>query len=547
MSRGFTEDEIELIPSAAWSSVRHTDGAVDPESSAQDTTVGGTSEHQPLSGWKLAAVIASVTFVVLLMYLDTSIVSTAVPRITDEFHSLDDIGWYISVYQLASAAFQPLSGKIYTKINIKWAFLAFFAVFEAGSAVCGAARSSAMFISGRAVAGMGAAGLMNGSLTIVANSVPLNRRPSITGLIMGVGQLGIAGGPLIGGALTEYSTWRWCFYLNLPIGLVAAVGLCAVDIPDPVPKLLTRSFLWRIHDELDLVGFALFAPSAAMFLLALQGGGSGTWAWKSATVIGLFYGSGATFVFWLLWNWRKGKEALFPVHLIKERSVWSSAITGSFSLCALFLAAYFLPIYFQAIKGTSPFMSGVSILPSILSQLVFAGMSGIAVERTGFVTPYLGASAVFLLLSNGLFSTLGSKTPVSLWATFQVLNGIGRGIGLQMPALVLQAGNPTHMSMSLGFLIFLQFFSSSIVMAAANIIFYQGLRSKLAVDAPNVNAMQIIAAGATGFRKIVSEADLPGVLAAYSTSLDNVFILGIGVSAVMLFVTMFIPWMDIRH
>jgi hypothetical protein len=199
------------------------DGSPDELTSVEPAA---TEETEYIEGVQLFLVLLSVTLACFVMLLDTSIISTAIPRITDQFQSLQDVGWYGSAYQLASAVLQPLTGKIYTNFVIKWSFLAFFFIFELGSVICGAANSSTMLIVGRAVAGIGAAGLMNGGATIVTAAVPVHRRALLVGIIIGVAQMGVVCGPLVGGALTEYSTWRWCFYIN--VSFVTSIRPCHV-------------------------------------------------------------------------------------------------------------------------------------------------------------------------------------------------------------------------------------------------------------------------------------------------------------------------------
>ena len=216
---------------------------------------------------------------------------------------------------------------------------------------------------------------MNGAMTIIASSAPLHRQPALMGILMGFAQLGVVSGPLIGGALTQYSTWRWCFYINLPIGGLVFFYMTFVNIPDRVEKAPPLTILRTLHHDLDLVGFVLLAPAAVQLLLALQWGGN-TYAWNSATVIGLFCGAGATSIVWFLWNYRRGDNALIPLSMVRKQAVWSSSLTSMWIFVSLLLSSYFLPIYFQAIKGATPSTSGVDVLPSIISQLVTAVASG---------------------------------------------------------------------------------------------------------------------------------------------------------------------------
>jgi MFS family permease len=151
------------------------------------------------------------------MALDNSIIATAIPRITDQFHSLGDVGWYGSAYLLTTAALQLLFGKFYSYFSIKWTYLVAISIFELGSLICGVANSSLTLIIGRAVAGLGSAGIFSGALIILAHSVPLEKRPAYSGFIGSMYGIASVSGPLLGGVFTDKATWRWCFYINLPI------------------------------------------------------------------------------------------------------------------------------------------------------------------------------------------------------------------------------------------------------------------------------------------------------------------------------------------
>ncbi|KAK3292403.1 major facilitator superfamily domain-containing protein [Chaetomium fimeti] len=449
--------------------------------SEQGTSAATKNEAQWVTGMKLVALTNLLVVAMFLMMLDTSIIATAIPRITDEFRSLQDVGWYVSIYQLANAALQPLWGRIYDKFSNKSSFLTSLAIFEVGSLVCGAAVSSRMLIAGRAVAGIGSAGLISGGLTITASAVPLEKRAPLTAMLMGVAQLGIAIGPLLGGAFTSYTTWRWCFYINLPIGGLLALGLLFLPIPDQYSKPSPWPLLRRLHLELDLLGFALIAPACFQLLLALSWGGS-KFAWDSSVIIGLFCGAGATGLFWAAWDWYRGDEALIPFSII----------------------------------------------------------------GTGYVIPYAMLAAVLGSISNGLYSTFSPTTPPAKWIGYQILNGIGRGVGMPMAILAVQAAlSPADLAMGNSVVIFVQSLGTAITLAISDAIFQGSLQSQLSQQAPHADAAVIIAAGATHFRNIVEEQDLPGVLAAYSVSLNRVFYLAAGVSSLGLITSLGMGWVNV--
>lgn len=165
------------------------------------------------------------------------------------------------------------------------------------------------------------------------------------------------------------------FYINLPIAGLVTLLLMYLSIPDNIPKPGWKDVLRRPLHEFDLIGFVVFAPATIQFFLALQYGGN-QFAWNSATVIGLFCGAGATFMVWLAWNFRQGNQAMIPFSILRRRVVWSSCGTGLFFAGSFFITGYYLPIYFQAVRGASPLMSGVYILPNILPQMLVTMLAG---------------------------------------------------------------------------------------------------------------------------------------------------------------------------
>ncbi|KAL4783342.1 major facilitator superfamily domain-containing protein [Aspergillus varians] len=525
--------------------------APDPlsDDTQQPAKAGEDASEPPaewISGMPLFMVTAGITLVVFLMLLDVSIIATAIPKITNQFHSLQDVAWYGSAYTLASCALQPLTGKFYTHFKSKIMFLSFFSLFELGSLICGLANSSKMLIIGRAVAGMGSSGMINGSLTILAGSVPMHKRPALIGIMLGLSQLGLVLGPLVGGAFTTYTTWRWCFYINLPIGGLVVILLAFTKIPEQRRKRPALEVLPTLHNTFDLIGFTLFAPAAIMLLLALEYGSS-EYPWKDSRVIGLFCGAGATAIVFLIWEYHKGRDAMIPIHLITIRIAYSSYVANGCMFGMTMIMSYYLPIYFQSVKDDSALTSGVNLLPNILSQLVASIGSGVLIGRLGYYLPWGVAGPILCAIGTGLMSTLSPTTATATWAGYQILTGFGRGSATQVPMIAVQNGMPPDdLSTAMAILSFCQTFGGSIFLSIASVIFNEGLKNQIPHFAPNVDPARVIGVGATGFRQILSGDDLEGVVKAYAKSVDWVFYLVAGLCVLQFVASWGMGWVDVR-
>ncbi|KAL9094341.1 MAG: hypothetical protein Q9165_003482 [Trypethelium subeluteriae] len=493
------------------------------ENNAPSASTGPPADQdaQFVSGLKLVTIMIAITFPCFLLLLDISIIVTVM--------------------------LQPMTGKFYMNFESKWTFLSFFALFELGSTLCGAAQSSKMLIVGRAVAGMGASGILNGAFTIIAGCVPMPKRPTLIGFVTGISQLGLVVGPLIGGALTQYATWRWCFYINLPIGGLVLALIAFVKVPEQVPKPRAMEVLRTFPAKLDLIGFTIFAPAAIMLLLALQYGGN-EFAWNSSQVIGLFCGSGATFIVWTIYNKYKGDSAMIPFSMAKKQTVWSSCVAYGFFMGQIFCVSYYLPIYFQGVKNATPTLSGVYILPIVGTHVLFALASGWLVGKLGYYLPFIVSGAVLVAISNGLLSTFKPGTSTGRWVGYELIGGAGRGLGLQIPIIAVQNTLPfPQIPTAMALLMFSQAFGGALFLAFSELIFNNGLQSLIPKYAPGVNPVTVINAGGVGVRGLVSPSQLAGVLVAYSKSVDRVFYFTAGLAVVAFAASWFMGFKDVRR
>jgi MFS family permease len=296
-------------------------------------------------GIKLFLIIASLCLAIFLVALDQTIIAPALGAITSEFASVKDIGWYGAAYLLTTTALQPAYGSLYRMFNVKWTYLAAVFIFEIGSLVCAVAPSSNAFIVGRALAGVGTAGLFSGGVVILSYTLPLRQRPMAFGLIGAMWGIASVAGPLLGGAFTDHITWRWCFYINLPIG---GAAMLAIFLFLHISRTGPESGLTVVQRilSLDLPGTAMLVPSIVCLLLALQWGGT-EHPWNSSVVIGLFVGFGVMMIIFIGIQIWKGDKGTLPPRLFKNRDVLCAM------LFAFFFGAAFFPLIYYLCKCSS--------------------------------------------------------------------------------------------------------------------------------------------------------------------------------------------------
>ncbi|PNH36828.1 hypothetical protein VD0002_g10286, partial [Verticillium dahliae] len=469
-----------------------------------------------------------------------TIVGTAIPRITDEFKGLSDVSWYAAAYFMTYGAAQPSAGKLYKYYDIKWTFLASMVVFEVGSLLCGVAPNSKTLVVGRAIAGLGGGALAVGGYSIVSLTVRPAKRPMMMGVLGMVYAVAGAIGPLLGGAFTDRVSWRWCFYINLPIGGAAAIAvffffhLPAAAAPPKVPW--TQKLL-----HIDPVGFALVMGAFTCFILGLQYAGA-THPWDSSEVIGLLVGAFVLPIVLIAWEIWLGDYASMPPRLYKMRSLWAASAFQFFFLGAYIVLLYYLPIYFQSIKGTSPIQSGVNNLPLVLAASIFSLVGGTVVMKTGYAMPVMLSGSMITTVALGLIYSMDIGTPSSKWIGYQFFVGAFMSFGIPHGLTVAQAGvGPEDLPAVTANLLFYQTIGGAFSTSAGQAGFVNQLLKELPKTAPSVNPQQVIETGASELHNVFPPDVLPGILEAYMVGIKAAFAVALAFSGVAFLFSLFVP------
>ncbi|KAJ5837056.1 hypothetical protein N7447_003082 [Penicillium robsamsonii] len=505
---------------------------------------GDSSSCPPASTWTVVYLTIALCLGVLCMSLDVTIITTAIPRITDQFDSLNDVGWYGSSFLLTNCATTLAFGKLYTFYSTKWVYLSALFLFELGSLVCGATPTSVGLILGRCIAGTGAGGIFSGSLLIMAQTVPLHRRPIFTALLGAMYGIASVAGPPLGGALTDHVSWRWCFYINLPLGAITSIFvLFFFHAPAPVKR---RPDFRKMLGELDPLGTFFFLPAIICLLLALQWGGA-QYAWNNPRIIALFVLSGVLLIVFVAIQVRQNEKATLPPRIVCNRNIWSAAWFTITLNGAYFTFAYYLPIWFQAIKAASATKSGIMNLPSIIAVVIVSIVSGTLVTIFGYYNPIMIMASCTLAVGAGLLSTLNVDSGSGEWIGYQILMGMGVGFGLQQPFILVQnVLADEDIPIGTAVVTFAQTLGGAIFISVGQNIFQNQLRKAMHLEDPSVDIAKVLAAGATTLRKKLPVEQLPAVLRSYNTAITQAFYVGVALAALSILGTIALEWKSMK-
>jgi len=375
---------------------------------------------------QILVIMSGLMLGMLLASLDQTIVSTALTRISEDFHRTDLYSWVVTAYLLTSTASTPLYGKISDLYGRKTIFQAAIVIFLIGSALCGLSQSMYQLILFRGVQGLGAGGLISLAMSIIGDVIPPRQRGRYQGYFGAVFATSSVLGPLIGGVLVDNASWRWVFYVNIPIGAVALV----------VINRVLRINYRRVHAKIDAVGALLLVAGVSLFLVAVQEVGQNARvtpvAWALGTVgLGLFAG--------FLWWETRASEPVLPLRLFRNSIFRVSSALSLISGVVMFGAIVFLPQYMQTVRGVSPTTSGLHLVPMLGGVLLTSIGSGRLVSRFGRYRWYVIAGTFLLAAGVLLLTTIEVTTS---WLTLSaMLFTVGAGLGLFMQTTVLATQN----------------------------------------------------------------------------------------------------------
>jgi EmrB/QacA subfamily drug resistance transporter len=485
-------------------------------------------EHSEVSQRRTLIIIGALLLGMLLAALDQTIVATALPTIAGDLHGLSHLSWVITAYLLASTVSTPLWGKLGDLYGRKVFFEAAIVIFLVGSALCGLAHSIFILIVFRAVQGIGGGGLLTGAQTIVADVVPARERGRYQGLFGSVFGVTSVLGPLIGGFFVDNLSWRWVFYVNLPVGAVALAVVAAV-----LPGQLRRA-----QHRIDYLGTVLLAGAATSLVLFTSLGGT-TYPWSSAPT---FILAGAAVVLGAAFVWAESRaaEPVVPLHLFRNRVFSASSAIGFVVGFALFGAIAYLPQYMQIVKGVSPTLSGLRLLPLMAGLLTTSIVTGRLVTRWGRyrIFPIIGTATMTVGLY--LLSHLGVATSVWLSSLYMLVLGAGIGASLQVLVVAVQnAVSYADLGAATGGATFFRSIGGSFGTATFGAVFSNVLAADLAAALHGL-ALPPGVTAASGASPAVL-AHLPaavhaGYISGYATALQTVFLVAVpfGVLAFLL-------------
>ncbi|KXH33943.1 major facilitator superfamily transporter [Colletotrichum simmondsii] len=481
------------------------------ENAVNETTIGEDSDesqtHQYVTPRELALLSTVFTIATFMIAIDGSILEMA---------------------------FQPTFGRLYTLFNARVLYLTSVIIFEAGSILCAASPNSAALITGRVISGIGAAGLLCGSLSVYGRSVPLRARPF--GMALVTSMYGVAGvlGPTLGGLITDTPrlTWRFCFWINLPFGAVTfGIAYKILRARTPIHGQLS---LRQKLKKLDLIGGFLLIVGLISLFFALQWGGT-KYPWSDPRVYACLVVFGIFITAFGVLQAKKREEATIPMRILSQRTVAISCTFNMLMSMAHNTHMYYLAFYFQAVLGTNAVTSGVRCLAYGIPCSIAIIITGACVSSKGYYVPFMWLGSSVFIAGCALLQRLDRESSMGQWIGFQILSGAGIGLAEQVPFIAVQVVLPdSDMPTACAMVVFHRLLGGAVGLSIASNLFSQELYRRLAGVPGGVNVKAIQDAGASDLAKAVPAVVLPFVQKAFSYAISRAFILPIVVAGTSL-------------
>lgn len=510
-----------------------------------ETGIGSPDETSPreIHGLKWAISCAALLSSIFLYAFDCTVVADIQSSIIAEWGAIDKLPWLSNGLVMPATAFVMPWARLYGQFNAKVLYLTCVLLFEVGSALCGASPNVDALIVGRAIAGVGGAGIYMGVMTLIASTTTMKERPfyvGLTGLTWGIG---IVLGPVIGGAFSISSVgWRWAFYINLFVA-VPAVPAYIFLLPNHVDPRPGMDSLRARLVEIDYLGNVLLIAALVCFILAINWGGV-VYPWQSGQVIGCFCASGVLLVLLAVQQVRTiattPARRVVPVQILSNHTVLILVACCASAGATAFVPIYFIPTFFQFTRGDSPLDAGVRLLPFIVVMVAFIIINGSLMGKLGYYTPWFTTGGLLAMTGAALMYTVRADTSLARIYGYTVMLGSGAGMWLQASLSVAQAVvKPQDVPAAVGLVMLGQFVGICISLAIANTVFLNEARRAIQAILTSVSAETIGSAiqGSMGGFLDTLEPDVRSrVLDAIIVAMDKVYILVIaagGVTAVL--------------